>query len=255
MLTWLPDVLRAAGLTVIEVDGWETRGADRITVKGVVVHHTASGPTWKDEAVAKLLRDGRPDLKGPLSQLGLDRQGRYWLVAAGRCNHNGFGLWGNDSIGVEAYNSGTGEPWPAVQVDAYQRGCAAICRHLGLDPTTQVKAHRETDPGRKSDPAGIDMPHFRAQVAALTAARTSAQTTTTGGFLMALTDTQQERLLALAESMDNRLTRLEQSVHGTTDQNRAGSVFWRVRDLHAELVAGGNLAKIRRLLTGSGPIA
>jgi hypothetical protein len=116
--------------------------------------------------VRRLLRDGRSDLPGPLSQLGLERDGTYAVIAAGRCNHNGYGQWGNDSIGIEAYNTGTGEPWPVVQLEAYDRGTAAICRALGV-PATQVKGHRETDPGRKIDPTGIDMDAARSRVARL----------------------------------------------------------------------------------------
>ena len=94
------------------------------------------------------------------------RDGTYVVIAAGRCNHNGYGTWGNDSIGIEAYNNGVGEPWPEVQLDAYRRGCAAICRHLGFN-IAQVRGHKETDSGRKIDPTGIDMGHFRTAVAAL----------------------------------------------------------------------------------------
>lgn len=48
-ITWLPDVLRAAGLTVIEHDGWRTRGlstSQRFEPEkgGVVWHHDASAP-------------------------------------------------------------------------------------------------------------------------------------------------------------------------------------------------------------------
>lgn len=132
-------------------------------IKGVVAHHTATGPNWSDGHVAALLRDGRRDLKGPLSQLGLERDGTFVVVATGKANHNGYGEWGNDSIGIEAYNSGVGEPWPMVQLDAYVRGSAAILRHLRLD-SSRVKGHRETDPGRKIDPAGIDMDRFRRAV-------------------------------------------------------------------------------------------
>lgn len=168
ILSWLPDVLRAAGLTVVEVPGWEARTtrSTGLTVKGVVCHHTASSPRASDDAVVRLLRDGRSNLKGPLSQLGLDRQGRFWVVAGGRCNHNGFGTWGNDSVGIEAFNDGVGERWPAVQLDAYKRGVAAILAHCGLD-AGHCKGHRETDPGRKVDPTGVDMDAFRLDVADL----------------------------------------------------------------------------------------
>jgi hypothetical protein len=166
MIPWLADVLRAAGLAVLELDGWKKRrtrpGFDPV---GIVWHHTATSTAWSDTAVARLLRDGRPDLPGPLSQLGLQRDGTFVTIAAGRCNHNGFGTWGNDSIGIEAYNDGLGEPWPPAQLDAYHTGTAAICAHLGFNPATQVLAHRETDPTRKTDPAGIDMDAARVRVA------------------------------------------------------------------------------------------
>ena len=168
MLTWIPDVLRAAGLVVVEYDGWATRTtrATGLVVKGVVCHHTATGPNTSNTAVARLLANGRSDLKGPLSQLGLDRDGHFWMIAAGRCNHNGYGTWGNDSIGIEAVNDGVGEPWPAAQLDAYQRGCAALLAHEGLT-IAECRGHKETDPGRKIDPRGIDMDAFRARVAEL----------------------------------------------------------------------------------------
>lgn len=165
--TWLADVLRAEGLRVLETPGWRNRETrPGFNPEGLICHHTATGPAWENQAVRNLLRDGRSDLSGPLSQLGLERDGLFVCIAAGRCNHNGFGRWGNDSIGIEAYNNGTGEPWPAVQLDAYQRGAAAICRHLGWSQF-RVLAHRESDPGRKIDPTGIDMDAFRRAVAAL----------------------------------------------------------------------------------------
>lgn len=39
-VTWLPDVLRAVNLPVIELDGWRGRGHEMITVNGVVLHDT-----------------------------------------------------------------------------------------------------------------------------------------------------------------------------------------------------------------------
>lgn len=166
---WLADVLRAAGLRVVEMAGWEARQSRAgYDPQGIVWHHTATGPNWSNAKVRALLRDGRSDLGGPLCQLGLERDGTFVVVAAGRANHAGFGdPWGNDSIGIEAYNNGTGEPWPAVQVEAYDRGTAAICAHLGWDPMRKVRAHREVDPDRKIDPAGLDMDERRAAVAAV----------------------------------------------------------------------------------------
>lgn len=162
---WLGSVLHDAHLQVVPMDGWQTRGGPLTSIQGVVCHDTVTGTNWADEDVAGLLVHGRPDLAGPLAQLGLDRQGRFWLVAAGRCNHNGYGTWGNQSIGIEAFNDAK-ESWPAVQVDAWQRGCAAILRHLGLG-ADRVKGHKETDPHRKVDPSNLSMNVFRQAVARL----------------------------------------------------------------------------------------
>jgi hypothetical protein len=169
MITWLASELRAAGLKVHEMAGWKTRQTrNGFAPVGVVAHHTATSVAWSDTAVAALLRDGRRDLAGPLSQCGLERDGTWVMVAAGRCNHNGFGTWGNDSIGVEAYNDGRGEPWPKVQLDAYTRGVAVICAHYSWG-AHRVKGHKETDPDRKIDPTGIDMARFRRTVATILA--------------------------------------------------------------------------------------
>lgn len=157
--TWLADVLSDAGLVVIELEGWRARGADLHRIDGIVVHGYGVHPL--DPNVGdRILRDGRSDLPGPLAQCGLDRDGRWRLIAAGRCNHNGYGLWSNQSIGVELYGRDT---WTVIQLDSAQRGTAAILRHLGYG-TDRCKAHRETDPGRKPDPIGVDMDAFRSGV-------------------------------------------------------------------------------------------
>ncbi len=164
-LLWLADVARNAGLTVDEVDGWKTRGRDYCSMKpkGVVCHHTA-GPKTGDMPSLPLLVQGRKNLPGPLSQYGLGRSGKVYVVAAGTSNHAGAGGWkGLDSncdvVGIEAENTGN-EPWPKKQLVAYVTLVAAICDHLKID-TAMVAAHREWAPGRKPDPHSIDMDQFR----------------------------------------------------------------------------------------------
>lgn len=173
-LPWLADVLRDAGCRVVEIPGWRGRGRDLAGVHGVVWHHTATPGRVSNDTVRRLLRDGRPDLPGPLCQLGLERDGTFVVVADGRGNHNGHGTWGNNSIGIEAYNDGVGEPWPRAQLDAFHAGTAAILRRLRLD-SSRMLAHRETDPRRKIDPAGIDMHAARARVARLLRPETAPQ--------------------------------------------------------------------------------
>jgi peptidoglycan hydrolase-like protein with peptidoglycan-binding domain len=174
-LTWLPDVLRDAQLKFALVDGWDTRGnGDVGQVQGVLCHHTA-GPRVGNMPSLHTVTHGRPDLPGPLSQLGLGRDGTFYVVAAGRCSHAGRGDWkgittGNASfIGIEAENTGLANdfPWPTVQLEAYQRGVAAILKHLGKTADF-CAGHREyaLPPGRKSDPT-FDMDAFRASVAAI----------------------------------------------------------------------------------------
>ena len=121
------------------------------------------------------LLNGRPDLPGPLAQLGIGRDGTYYVIAAGRCNHAGKGSWqgvttGNSSfIGIEAENTGLSNdtPWPDVQMDAYRRGVAAILKHIGKTADF-CAGHKEyaLPKGRKDDP-DFDMVAFRAGVAAI----------------------------------------------------------------------------------------
>ena len=170
-LTWLPDVLLRAGLQVAEVPGWRERGRGDVgPIEGVLCHHTASGDRPGNMPALRVLIEGRPDLRGPLSQLGLGRDGTYYVIAAGRAQHAGQGMWagvtnGNAHfIGIEGQHSGRlGDPWPAKQMQAYQHGVAAILQHLGL-PVERCAGHKEWAPRRKIDPT-FDMRAFRTEVA------------------------------------------------------------------------------------------
>ncbi len=175
-LTWLAEVLEDAGLKVAEQPGWRSRGRGEMgTVKGVMCHHTAGSPNGIMPSLG-VITNGRPDLAGPLSQLGLGRDGTFFVVAAGRCNHAGRGMWqglstGNMSfIGIEAENSGTAnDPWPPVQMDAYRRGVAAILKKIGAN-AIMCCGHKEyaLPHGRKDDPS-FDMVEFRTLVASILA--------------------------------------------------------------------------------------
>jgi hypothetical protein len=175
-LTWLPEVLEDAGLKVAEQPGWRKRGRGEMgTVRGVMCHHT-SGSAHGIMPSLGVITNGRPDLAGPLAQLGLGRDGTYFVVAAGRCNHAGRGMWqglstGNLSfIGIEAENTGSAnDPWPAAQLDAYRRGVAAILKKIGANPI-MCCGHKEyaLPQGRKDDPS-FDMVDFRNQVASILA--------------------------------------------------------------------------------------
>lgn len=177
-LIWLPHILEQAGLKVATVEGWQDAGRGEMgTVMGVMCHHTASVRRDLNMPTLHMLIKGRSDLQGPLAHLGLGRDGTYYVIAAGRCNHAGTGTWrgvstGNSNfIGIEAENTGGADdfPWPAVQLEAYQRGVAAILRHLGLGAEC-CAGHKEyaLPRGRKPDPS-LDMNQFRDVVGTLLA--------------------------------------------------------------------------------------
>lgn len=180
-LVWLPRVLKDAGLKVAEVPGWENRGnGDVGVIKGVMCHHTV-GPKNDNMPSLGVLKDGRSDLQGPLAQLGLGRDGTFYVIAAGRANHAGKGEWkniktGNNSfIGIEGENTGINKPgnpkhdypWPAIQMDAFHRGIAAILKYIGQNES-MCCGHKEyaLPGGRKIDPT-FDMDDFRSNVAAI----------------------------------------------------------------------------------------
>lgn len=171
MLTDLADVARAAGLTVVETPGWRTRGhGDGMgpgRPRSVTVHHTGGAATGDAPSLA-VVRDGRPDLAGPLAHFLIARSGTVHVVAAGLCWHTGATRepWQGNSyaIGLECEHTGRVEdPWPPVQLDAMTRLCRALCSHYDV-PHARVLAHREicAPQGRKTDPVGIDMRAFRA---------------------------------------------------------------------------------------------
>lgn len=164
-LTWLSSVLRAAGLKVEEVDGWELRGhGDVGAIKGVLLHHTA-GPRSGNISDLRTLIDGRGQpnpLAGPLCNLGLARDGSWHVIAAGRAYHAGAGLWqgvhdGNSQlVGIEMENTGLSDdnPWPDSQMQSAIKGAAAFLSHVHAAPI-MCCAHLEyaLPIGRKSDPS------------------------------------------------------------------------------------------------------
>lgn len=224
---WLADALRAEGVKVVEAAGWRDRGSATFSPKGVICHHTA-GPKRGDAPSLGVCINGRPGLPGPLCQIVLARSGTAHVIASGRANHAGLGGWrgleGNTSVfGIEAENTGAGEPWPPVQYDAYVRCVAALCRR-GQIPVGMVCGHKEWAPKRKIDPKGIDMTRFRADVLARLGNVSPPPTRppTTGGPLMALTDDEQRELLAKVRAIDLRVQELDQQLTDGADAKKGG---------------------------------
>jgi len=165
--------LRKWGLKVEAKDGWRERGRPyNFYPRAIIAHHTASGSKSGNFASDNIVTFGRPDLKGPLCQVLLGRDGTVRLIAAGYANHAGYGgpragipaNQGNTyTIGIEAENNGLGEPWSKAQLNAYYRLCAALLDWMGTKDVNKVFGHKEWT-SRKIDPAGINMDTFRKNV-------------------------------------------------------------------------------------------
>lgn len=165
-LTWIADALRAAGLEVTEVQGWQTRARSSGGYASgrpwcIMWHHTASDTTPQNDV--DYIVSGSPD--APLANLYLARSGAVWVCAAGATNTNGKGgplavsrgtvpadSMNTHAVGIEAANNGTGEVWPQAQIDAYFVINATLAFELELD-AADLATHAAWAPGRKIDPA------------------------------------------------------------------------------------------------------
>lgn len=173
-LTNLAEVARSSGLNVIEVSGWQTRGyagKSLLETRGVLWHHTA-GPRTGNMPSLDVLTRGRPasatspGLAGPLSQLGLGRDGTVYVIAAGLCNHAGRGkiadipqdVGNSYLIGVEMESAGRPPyDWTPAQLDAAPRLGAALERAYLMGRPAELRlqvGHNEYSSEGKPDPAG-----------------------------------------------------------------------------------------------------
>jgi hypothetical protein len=169
-------LMRSWDVPVAEVDGWEDRGRPwAFNPRCLRNHHTATWGYEYDYASLGIVRDGRSDLPGPLSQGGMGRHtGTFYMIAAGYSNDGGEGGWeglvGNGSgIGIEHENDGIGEEWsPLVRRNSVLAN-AAICIAFEIDPARMVCEHFEWSPF-KIDRNNYGNPDdFRAAVAAVVA--------------------------------------------------------------------------------------
>lgn len=176
---WLADVLRAEGLSVVEMDGWQSRGeGDQGVLWGAVFHHTGN-VNETPEGIAF-----HPDL-GLAAHLLIRPDGTVYVCGIGKANHAGVGSWvgietdnANEvTIGVEVAilpveNAPHRSGWPDDQYFATVKTMAAILRKLAHQ-SDRVISHKEwatLGPAGwrqgKWDPGAIDMNIFRSDVAA-----------------------------------------------------------------------------------------
>lgn len=175
---WLEEVLRPAlGGRLKTLPGWQNSGhGDFKDIRGIMVHHTGNS-----RESAQSIRDGRPDLPGPLSNLHIAPNGDVTIVAVGVCWHAGRGSYpwlptdnaNQHMIGIECawptVTNGKYDPnerWPDAQIISMRDTCAALAVKLG-HPATRVIGHKEWAGASqgKWDPGNIDMGWFRGEVA------------------------------------------------------------------------------------------
>lgn len=228
MLTNLADVLRRAGLRVVEQSGWKTRGhGQMLKPKGILWHHTAtSARASGDYPSLNVVTNGRSDLPGPLCNVGLGRDGTWYVIAAGLAYHAGAGSYpgigsnGNAHlIGIEAEHPGLqGTPWPPAQIDSYRRGSAALAKAYGIN-ADRIIGHKEWAPRRKIDPIGLDMNAERRFVADYM--RSGGSTPTPGGIESMALDTRfkdwagnGQTVQSWMNNVDERVYRIERAING-----------------------------------------
>ena len=186
--------LKAEGLTVHEVPGWRTHNRNHKgpwgPLHGVMVHHTAG----HEKGSQAIMTNGLADLPGPLCHGLIHKSGVIDLIGWGRANHAGGGdpdvhaaviaeryplpkpdkhngepgaEDGNDNfVGYECVNLGDGkDPWPAIQLEAIARACAAVCRVKGWDVNSVLRHLDWSD--WKSDPRGVDWTKMRTRITAI----------------------------------------------------------------------------------------
>lgn len=167
---WLHDLPQALASIpdVTYYSGWQTRsrssgGFDNLL--GVLCHHTATSASGSFNGYCNVAWNTHQDR--PVANINLGRAGEICVGVAGASNHAGKGGPRSMSrgtvpldsgnrylIGIEALNTGVGEPWPEYQQDRYIALVQALCSFYGLDPNIDVISHHEWTPSRKIDPAG-----------------------------------------------------------------------------------------------------
>jgi hypothetical protein len=172
--------LRAAGITVREAAGWQTRGNGQTAVyEGGLVHHTATGfgIALPGSGAGGLLINGRADLSGPLCNYAGNEDGSITVIAAHPANHAGASggramgplpvtsLFNRRVLGLEIVYPGTSSMRPA-QYRAALVWAKAVAEVCGGGDLERVRAHAETSITGKWDPGHapgrtVDMTAFR----------------------------------------------------------------------------------------------
>jgi hypothetical protein len=180
-ISWLADVLRGAGVQVVEEGDWMGRSTgSSFDPIGVLWHHTAApSSASRPHPSLDICINGRSDLPGPLCQALVDHAGRFHVISANRANHAGrsrgsgpipAGDGNTLLVGWEIDYAGDGgggvrQEMTAAQYDASVAATAAVLRRLGRD-ASYTRGHLETSTTGKIDPSFVSMDTVRSDVAA-----------------------------------------------------------------------------------------
>jgi LysM repeat protein len=156
----LADRLRARGLNVVEVAGWQTRGREFPSRPDICIRHWTAGPATGSTPSLGVVTNGRADLPGPLCQIyqsrEVDGNDRIFVIASGVANHAGKGSWagvsGNSaSMGLEIEWSGPNEAFSAQRKEISEQAMAALMQCAKGTNTDDACEHREYAGPRKID--------------------------------------------------------------------------------------------------------
>ena len=152
--------------------GWNGLGYRQL--RGIMWHHDASPAGDSPGALHWCMYSQL----APCAAIWIDRQGKWFVYAAGLTNHAGVGSsalapgnTGNQYyLGIET-DMGPNEKWSKPQLDSLRKGTAVLMKHYGLDPKVSLEFHKSYAPGRKNDPAHLNLGTERRRVARLMRAK------------------------------------------------------------------------------------
>lgn len=171
--TGLADRIRAEGVDVVEVAGWQTRGRSTPDLQGFVWHHTAGGPTGVAPSLNLCINGAAYTAPGPLCNILQSREpdgnDKAYVIAAGTANHAGTGGWGglsgNSTVwGLEIEHTGVVD-YPDNRRATSLKIAAACLRGVGATDAGLACQHFEWSypPGSKIDVCcGVDPDEWRA---------------------------------------------------------------------------------------------
>lgn len=247
---WLADEFRAAGLTVVEVEGWEDRGrpasVGSFEPNGAHTKHHTGTPTSPSRVAPTLATCiyGRPDLPGPLCQWLTAYDGVVYVIAAGRANHAGpigksgvpgmpIGGDGNRyALGDEVDTDGT-QDIPPAQMRSLVITAAVVARHYDRDEQWTHR-HADISGSGKWDIGQLTTPQLRTHVRDAIPEEDP----------MAQYADQLEKIAAdaaaakAAAEQALKEQRAERKARGENDRQRQGEIRAHLRSLGAQIRAG-----------------